>query len=145
MKLNGKYLDENDNLVPLNIHLGIGQNENFTQFYQNYFTVELPIDFNLKENDDNHIFLDMNIDNWFRSPNLYDFATDGSAIMQNQAAQAKLRENGSDVFSIKTIDDMKSISEISRQIMKMAAPKPHFMTWENFKATFSNIKSKDRT
>ena len=145
MKLNGKYLDENGTLIPLNIHLGIGQNEELSQFYQNYFTVELPLDFDIEENHDNRIFLDMNIDNWFRSPHVYDFVTDGSAIMQNQTAQTKLKENGSDVFSIKTTEDMKSIPEISRQIMKMAAPKPHFMTWENFKNTFSDIKIKDRS
>ena len=100
MKLNGKYLDENEELAPLNIHLGIGQNEDKTVFYQNYFTVELPLDFTLTENAENQLYLTMNIDNWFRSPNLYDFNEYGSAIMQNQAAQEVLKENGQDVFTV---------------------------------------------
>ena len=100
MKLNGKYLNENEELAPLNIHLGIGQNEDKTVFYQNYFIVELPIDFTVSENTDNQLFLTMIIDNWFRNPNLYDFNEFGSAIMQNQAAQQVLKENGNDVFRI---------------------------------------------
>lgn len=140
MKLNGKYLDDNDELVPMNIHLGIGQNEDLSAFYQNYFTVEFPLDFELQENANNVIYLDMNIDNWFRNPKTYDLKQFGSAIMQNQEAQQLLKDNGHDVFSIKTPDDMKSLSELSKKIMKMAAPKPHFMTWENFRQTLSDIK-----
>ena len=140
MKLNGKYLDENDNLAPMNIHLGIGQNEDQTVFYQNYFTVELPMDLNLEENTVNVICLDMNIDNWFRSPHTYDITAFGSAIMQNQEAQQTLKENGHDVFSIKTNDDMKSILKTTTELLRKAAPKPHFMTWENIKNTLSNIK-----
>lgn len=142
MKLNGKYLDENGDLAPMNIHLGIGQNEDQTVFYQNYFIVELPLDLNLKEGETNTIYLDMNIDNWFRSPHIYDITTFGSAIMQNQQAQQLLKENGHDVFTIKTTNDMKSISEVSKDLMKKAAPKPHFMTWENLKQTFSDIKER---
>ena len=145
MKLNGKYLDNSGNLVPLNIHLGIGQNHDLTEFYQNYFIVELPVDLTISEYQDSQLGLTMNIDNWFRNPNIYDFTTDGSAIMQNQAAQVKLKENGADVFSIQTINDMKSLSEISRQLMKMAAPKPHFLTWENLKDTFTNITTKEHS
>ena len=72
--------------------------------------------------------------------------------MQNQVAQTKLRENGTDVFIINATEemkplneDMKPLSDISKQIMKMAAPKPHFMTWENLKNTFSNLNTKDRS
>lgn len=142
MKLNGKYLDENGDLAPMNIHLGIGQNEDLTAFYQNYFTVELPLDLDVKANGTNVIQLNMNVDNWFCSPNTYDITTFGSAIMQDQEAQQLLKENGHDVFSIKTTEDMKSLSEISKQISRMAAPKPHFMTWENLKQTLSDIKER---
>lgn len=105
MKLNGKYLDSEGNLTPLNIHLGIGQNATHTEFYQNHFTVEFPIDLQLEENKESCIFLDMNIDNWFRSPHVYNFNIYGSAIMQNQEAQAILKENGNDVFSVTTTDN----------------------------------------
>lgn len=140
MKLNGKWLNDDDHLVPVNIHLGVGQNETLTEFYPNHFTVNLPIDLEVRSDQQAEAKLIMIIDNWFRNPNLYDFNTDGTSIMQNQAAQAKLRENGADVFSIQNPDNMKSLSDISKQIMKMAAPKPHFMTWENFKKTLSEIK-----
>ena len=40
MKLNGKYLNSEGRLAPMAIHLGIGQNEDCTEFYQNYFIVE---------------------------------------------------------------------------------------------------------
>ena len=140
MKLNGKYIDKSDHLAPMNIHLGIGQNEDQTVFYQNYFTVELPLDLDLEENATNVLYLDMNIDNWFRNPHTYDIATFGSAIMQNQEAQQMLKENGNDVFSIKTNDDMNSPLKTTVELLHKAAPKPHFMTFENLKGTLSKIK-----
>lgn len=141
MKLNGKYLDSDDNLVPLNIHLGIGQNETHTEFYQNFFSVELSIDLYLAANANNTINLDMNIDHWFCCPNIYDFNTFGSAIMQNQAAQNLLKENGNDVFSVTTTNPMKSFSEVGLQIMKMSAPEPQFFSWKHIKRIFSDLKN----
>lgn len=157
MKLNGKYLDENEQLAPLSIHIGIGQNEDQTSFYQNHFTVELPIDFTVSENAENQIGLTMIIDNWFRSPNLYDFNTWGSAIMQNQAAQQALKENGNDVFKITqdigSQNDIamkktaESIWEKVNSTLQKAAPKPHFWSWENVKHNLGQIKgdSKNRS
>lgn len=141
MKLNGKYLDGDGNMVPLNVHLGIGQNATHSQFYQNYFTVDIPIDFLLEENQDNGICIDMNIDNWFRGPHVYDFNTYGSAIMQNQEAQNILKENGNDVFSVTTTNTMKNFIEISRQIITLSAPQPHFFSWENMKKTLFNLRN----
>lgn len=147
MKLNGKYLDENGALAPLNIHLGIGQNENHTEFFQNYFTVELPIDLTIKENVENQVYLTMVVDNWFRNPNLYDFNVFGSAIMQNQAAQQALKENGKNVFSVmQTIVNKDNMTmkkdeflEGFNHFMQQATPKPHFWTWENVKQTVESI------
>ena len=140
MKLNGKYLDENGNLAPMNIHLGIGQNEDHTEFYQNYFTVELPLELDLKADDVNVINLDMNIDNWFRNPHTYDITAFGSAIMQNQEAQQILKENGHDVFSISTFDQpMEKIANIMKDLMHKAAPKPHFYTKKNMKDLFADF------
>ena len=140
MKLNGKYLDENEQLAPLNIHLGIGQNEDQTAFYLNCFTVELPIDFTIMENTENQLFLTMIIDNWFRNPNLFDFNEWGNAIMQNQAAQQALKENGQDVFRWYVSEEpyekdmtREEIVEQFNRFMQKAAPKPHFWTWKNVK------------
>jgi len=152
MKLNGRFINAENELVPLNIHLGIGQNEDHTEFYQNYFTVELPIDFEIKENTENQFDLTMIIDNWFRNPNLYDFIEFGSAIMQNQTAQQLLKENGQDVFSVMQIPENKNNTAMKRdevlksfnQFTRNAAPKPHFWTWENVKQTLKQIKDSNK-
>ena len=142
MKLNGKYLDAEGRLAPLAVHLGIGQNENHSQFYQNSFTVELPIDLTISETTENQLDLTMIIDNWFRNPNLYDFNEYGSHIMQNQAAQQALKENGNDVFRIGKPTDNENntnmekdnrFAEKFKNVMQKAAPKPHFWTWKSMK------------
>lgn len=154
MKLNGRFVDSEGQLVPLNIHLGIGQNEDHSIFYQNYFTIEGPINLTITEDTENQFDLCMIIDNWFRSPNLYDFNEFGSAIMQNQAAQQVLKENGQDVFTWSVFEkqndkDMKKevIVEGFNRFMQKAAPKPHFWTWKNVKQTLEQIKesSKNRS
>ena len=99
MKLNGKYQNEDSILAPMNIHLGIGQNSDFSEFFHNYFVVEQPLDVVITENDIT-LKLTMIVDNWFRSPHTYDICEWGSAIMQNQEAQNVLKENGHDVFII---------------------------------------------
>ena len=136
MKLNGRWQDGEGLLVPLNIHLGTGQNETLTEFYPNHFSVTLPAELTLSPGQHTEAELRMTVDNWFRSPHVYDFGTDGSAIMQNQAAQAKLKENGADVFSLHLNSEASSLSERSLRLMKRAASKPHFITWKNLKDTF---------
>lgn len=139
MKLNGKYLDAEGRLAPMAIHLGIGQNEGCTEFYQNYFIVEIPIDFNVRANTENQLDLTMVIDNWFRNPNTIDFNELGSHIMQNQAAQQALKENGHDVFAINEEKDnniaMKKDDLLKgfNGFMHKAAPKPHFWSWKSVK------------
>jgi hypothetical protein len=152
MKLNGKFVDANGQLVPLNVHLGIGQNADHSEFYQNYFTVEDPIDLSIAENTENQFNLCMIVDNWFRNPNLYDFNELGSAIMQNQAAQQALKENGKDVFTWyipEKQNDMtikkEEIVEDFNHFMQKAAPKPHFWTWENVKQTLEQIKENNKS
>ena len=152
MKLNGKYLDSEGRLAPLAIHLGIGQNEDCTEFYQNYFIVELPIDLNVAANAENQLDLTMVVDNWFRNPNTIDFNEIGSHIMQNQAAQRLFNGNGKDVFKIgKTTDNENntnmekdnSFAEKFKNVMQKASPKPHFWRWENVKERFEDSKFKD--
>ena len=148
MKLNGRFVNGDGALVPLNTHLGIGQNADHSEYYQNYFTVELPIDFTIVENAENQFDLCMVVDNWFRNPNLYDFNVYGSAIMQNQAAQQTLKENGHDVFTCQIIgsqndSNMKKdeIVEKFNHFMKGATPQPHFWRWENVKSRWEQLKS----
>ena len=151
MKLNGKYAGSSGRLKPFAIHLGIGQNEDCTEFYQNYFIVELPLDFDVKANADNRLDLTMVIDNWFRNPHVIDFNELGSSIMQNQNAQRLFNGNGKDVFKIGKPDDnnikMKreaKLVEKFNEVMHYATPKPHFWTWENVRQTFEQIKESDK-
>ncbi len=149
MKLNGKYAGGEGRLKPLAIHLGIGQNEDLTQFYQNYFIVELPINFNVKANTENHLDLTMVVDNWFRNPNTIDFNEFGSGIMQNQSAQRLLNGNGKDVFKMgkptENKNDMdkekkEQLAEKLRKVMRKGAPQPHFWSWENTKKRIERIQ-----
>lgn len=150
MKLNGRFVNAENELVPLNVHLGIGQTDSQTEFLHNHFIVELPIDLTISENADNQLHLCMIIDNWFRSPNLYDFNEYGSAIMQNQAAQQALKENGHNVFVIneeKSNDIAMKKDDILKGFngfMQKAAPKPHFWSWKNVKQTIAHIKENNK-
>ena len=149
IKLNGKYVGGEGRLKPLAVHLGIGQNESLTQFYQNYFIVELPINFNVKANTENHLDLTMIIDNWFRNPNTIDFNDMGSGIMQNQNAQRLLNGNGQDVFKIGKPSEYKNdmdkekkeqLAEKLRKVMRKGSPQPHFWNWENTKKRIQRIQ-----
>ena len=142
MKLNGKYLDGDGNLAPMNIHLGRGQNADFTEFYDNSFSVEIPVELTVIESGDNALNLVMTVNHWFCDPHLYDINTFGSAIMQNQEAQQTLKENGHNVFSAKTNHTMESPLKTPVDLLQKAAPKPHFMTWKNIKNTIENIKDR---
>lgn len=149
MKLNGKFVNEEGQLTPLAIHLGIGQNDDCTEFYQNYFIVELPIDFTITENAENQIDLTMIVDNWFCNPNVIDFNEYGSGIMQNQTAQHLLKENGENVFMIGkptenqndiAMEKENNLGERFRNLMQKASPKPHFWSWKSVKGRFQNFK-----
>lgn len=150
MKLNGRYINAEGELVPLNVHLGIGQNADHSVFYQNYFSVALPIDLTISENTKNQFDLCMVVDNWFHNPHLYDFNEFGSAIMQNQAAQQTLKENGHDVFTSsipsqqnQTAMKQEKLAKKFKNTLQKAAPQPHFWTWENVKERFQDLKLKD--
>ena len=105
MKLNGKWLDENQQISPFNFHLGIGQTyysfpDSISGFVQNSFQVTLPnSSFTLGKDQTQEIQVMMNIENWFRSPHTYDHNVWGGKIMQNQAAMRQGCENGHDVFT----------------------------------------------
>lgn len=47
-----------------------------------------------------HLNMVMNLNEWFRSPHLYNIITDGNHIMGNQVLMSKIAQNGFNVFSI---------------------------------------------
>lgn len=106
MKLNGKWLDKNEQVSPFNFHLGIGQiyysyPDSITGFVQNHFDIELPNSaFEMKADKTFEFKLVMHVQNWFDSPNVYDHDFWGGDIMQNQSAMKSACENGWNVFTI---------------------------------------------
>lgn len=110
LKLNGKWIDDLQRVSPFNFHLGIGQiydnQGNITGFIQNYFKVKVAFPFyssaliSINPGHTTTLALVMEIENWFRNPNTWDFNTWGGDIMQNQAAMHPACQNGMDVFRI---------------------------------------------
>ena len=111
-KLNGKWIDTNAVLRAFDFHLGIGQiyppnSHNYDSiqgFVHNYFTVDLDNSgFTITEDQTVTIDIAMNVDEWFRDPNIYDHDVWGSYIMETQDAMAKVKENGYNVFTVGNI------------------------------------------
>lgn len=107
MQINGKWLAaEGAEFKPYGLHTGIGQtweNGVATAFHQNYVRLEFPDALSLFLTMDGHkgLTVDMDVMQWLVNPHEWDFATQGCAIMQNQAAQQILKENAWNVFSIR--------------------------------------------
>lgn len=104
MQINGRWVNTNDSIRPFNLHTGIGQLWEGgvpTQYIHNYFRVTLPLNsLEISAEKTSTIQLSMNVNEWFRSPQVYDLNVWGGAIMQNQQAQEVLKANGRDVFSV---------------------------------------------
>jgi hypothetical protein len=108
MKLNGKWLADDDVVKPFDFHLGIGQIyaggvthvDSITGFVQNFFDVELPnSSFEIEEGEKQIFEIRMNIENWFINPFTYDHNDWGGDIMQKQDAMHIACKNGEqDVF-----------------------------------------------
>jgi hypothetical protein len=99
MKMNGKWIAAGDVITPFNFHLGIGMNMEKTVFYQNYFTVTLPLNIQTSSLG-NVITVTMNIEKWFETPNVWDWNVIGGQIMMNQMAMSKAAENGVNAFQV---------------------------------------------
>jgi hypothetical protein len=105
MKLNGFWIDDNTERSPFNFHIGVGQiyddNLNITGYVQNWIEVRLPLSsFTMPEGGTITATLNMNIENWFRNPHIYDHNVYGGSIMNNQEALDQISENGHDVFTV---------------------------------------------
>lgn len=89
MKLEGKFLNAG-NKSGYAIHLG--KNISLVEYHlARPFTVAAEMNTPLK--------LNMNINEWFKNPDIYDFVTDGTYSMSSDDAMIKLRNNGKDVFN----------------------------------------------
>ena len=99
MKMNGKWKANGDRITPFNFHMGIGMNMDGTVFYQNNFTVTLPLNIHTASIG-NVITVTMNIEKWFEAPNVWDWNVIGGQIMMNQMAMRKASENGVNAFQV---------------------------------------------
>lgn len=104
MKINGKWLANDGQVKPFDLHTGRGQvydvEGNVIEFVDNSFTVQLKHPFKVKENG-TEIQLVMDINKWFNAIRMFDLDEWGGSIMQNQAAQELLKQNGPQVFELK--------------------------------------------
>jgi hypothetical protein len=108
LKLNGKWLADDNIVKPFDFHLGIGQvydsEGSITGFIQNYFTVRgLNSPFDITPASTQNIVIRMNVENWFENPHTYDHNIWGGDIMQKQEAMNLGCENGADVFEVLVI------------------------------------------
>ena len=102
MKLEGRYRDTANQITSYNTHMGRGRMiaNGDTTFHENFINTELLNSALTVSEDGWEIELIMNLNEWYKNPNAYNFNTFGSAIMMNQNAQQTLKENGADIFSI---------------------------------------------
>lgn len=103
MMMNGKWKNASAQIEDFNCHLGIGRviSGTDTTFVDNSFIVDIPSSsFTLTIDQTREIQIIMNIESWFKTPNIYDHNVYGGDIMGNQAAMEKIAQNGFDVFSI---------------------------------------------
>jgi hypothetical protein len=108
MKLNGFWMNEDNEREPFNFHLGVGQerdaDNNITGFIQNWIEVELPnSSFTVQDGASKNITIRMNVEEWWKNPNIYDHNLFGGKIMQNQEAMQLGAENARSVFEVSNI------------------------------------------
>jgi hypothetical protein len=89
MKLEGNFIDSTSTFGYA-MHLGTNKHR---------VAINIINDFKLSATA-HQLKLVMNINEWYRNPNVYNFNTDGNYTMHNNAAMTKLSENGVDVFKI---------------------------------------------
>lgn len=108
MMINGKWKDLSSVNQSFAFHLGIGQLyyskvievDSIYAFVQNFFTVTLPNSaFVVSNAETQKVEITMDVDSWFKTPDVYDHNFWGGAIMQNQEAMQMAARNGKDVFS----------------------------------------------
>lgn len=121
LKLNGFWMDPGNFRRGFQFHLGVGQKQDANGnrikvwdnqlqdssyvFVQNWFDVNLQKGtINITENDTVNITLRMNVEEWFKHPNTYDFNIYGAETMEYQNALQAIKENGSTVFEISQIN-----------------------------------------
>lgn len=96
MKFEGTYDSIGDPLInnPFNLHTGGSMANDLS------FDVTFPNSAFTVDEDGINIVISMDLNQWLVTPNTYDFAEFGPAIMMNLDAQNLLRANGASVFFV---------------------------------------------
>jgi hypothetical protein len=110
MKLDGFWNDSDYGRRAFNFHLGIGRviSPTDTHYVQNYYSITFKnTPFTIEKDKTKEIQIIMNIEEWFKNPNIYDFDYWGPMTMESQDAMAKITENGLEgVFELGYIKDI---------------------------------------
>ena len=100
MKLEGKYRDSTSSLRSFTTH--IGRLVDSTGTTNPRFRVSLPLEDFIIDESNGHIWVVMDINEWFTGSTPYDLIYYRGGIMGNAQAQLHLQENGESVFSVKS-------------------------------------------
>jgi hypothetical protein len=100
MKLEGHFLDADQNPDGFLTHVGRYQPDPTGPAHSHFFTVSLDLHSNIVRNEVLQVDVIMDVNQWYESPNVIDLATHTNGIMDNTPAQDLLQENGATVFSL---------------------------------------------
>ena len=90
LKMEGHYLKNN---IETGYAIHLGKNKNL-------IAISINKPFEISESHKNQT-LNMNINEWFVNPNIWNFETDPNYTMSDDAAMLKISQNGTTVFSLK--------------------------------------------
>jgi MbnP len=102
MQLDGAF-DTQAGVSAWQAHLGRLQRENVDpQALETHFWVEIPLALHVEGNAA-RVEIRMDVNGWFATPNLYDFAVFGGMVMNDSVAQQALSENGPQALSLGSV------------------------------------------
>jgi hypothetical protein len=104
MQFDGTYLDNGNQEVPFNYHAIRAADRTQTNPWENLpdtsFTVDLG---NITIEENVTININVNLAEWFKSPNTWDLNELNTVLMPNFEAQKLMNQNGKSVFSLMTV------------------------------------------
>jgi len=99
MRMNGNYKTKDTSGV-FTTHTGHSRGDD-GKIHENFVVASLKQSFTVNNNSSLKWGIYMDVNKWYETPHVYDFSElSKPGIMMNQAIQAKLSENGRDVYSI---------------------------------------------
>jgi hypothetical protein len=94
MQLEGGYKKTIDTIRYYAIHLGKTPNQVYFEFPENFSVNKDTLEFDIR----------MNVNNWFKSPNMIDLRDNYGYIMEDDAKQLEFRQNAANVFSLERVN-----------------------------------------